>query len=89
MAVTCRAGATVTMTVVAMVAIAGDASARRVARPRSTAASPVPRQAYPPAPRRMSPYSVGQGQSGTITASTPNQDGNLGGPGGGGGGGGK
>ena len=39
--------------------------------------------------RAPSPYSVAPGYTGTITATTPNEWGNLGGPGTGGGGGGS
>jgi hypothetical protein len=71
----------------ASLAGAGAQAQRGDRRPaRAEAAPPA---APPSRGRGQDPYSVRSGFLGTITANTPNEYGNLGGPGTGGGGGGR
>lgn len=78
----------IALTLIAATLLAATgAEAQRTNRQR--APKPAPQIRYAPGPMRGSAnYSVPPGYKGIITSSTPNESGNLGGPGAGGGGGG-
>lgn len=71
----------------ASIIAATGADAQRANR-QQRAPEPAPQNRYGPSPMRGSAnYTVPPGYRGVITSSTPNESGNLGGPGTGGGGG--